>query len=111
MLVAVHPNPATSFPLDRAFAAGQGTVSVGRVEHNVISAINLNSNASQTLPEKLINMVGAAPRPAGGAPVRGRRRAPGVSAAAVGWLVATAPPAVCLLRLIIWLWLMPAWPS
>ena len=65
MLVALHPNPATSFPLASVFAAGQGTVTVGRVEHNVISAINLNSNATQTLPEKLINMVGAAPRAAG----------------------------------------------
>ena len=60
MLVALHPNPATSSPLDRLFAAGQGTVSVGRVEQNVISAINLNSNATHTLPEKLVNMVGAA---------------------------------------------------
>lgn len=57
MLAAVNPVPATPFQLAHAFAAGQGTVTVGRVEDNVISAIRLNNAAPAQLPDKLINMV------------------------------------------------------
>ncbi len=57
MLAAVNPMPATSFQLAPAFAAGQGTVTVGRVEDNVISAIRLNNAAPAQLPDRLINMV------------------------------------------------------
>lgn len=59
MLAAVHHTPATSLPLAQAFAAGHGTVSVGRVEDNTLSAIVLNNAAQeqQQLPDKLVNMV------------------------------------------------------
>lgn len=57
MLAAVNSNPATSLALDQAFTVGHGTVSVGRVEQNAVSAIRLNTDASEPLPEKLVNMV------------------------------------------------------
>ncbi|KAL4440149.1 hypothetical protein ABPG75_003150 [Micractinium tetrahymenae] len=57
MLTAVHPGPATSLSLGQSFAAGRGTITVGRLEHNVLSAIQMNMAAGLQLPEKLVNMV------------------------------------------------------
>lgn len=39
--------------------AGRGTITVGRLEQNVLSAIQMNMAAGVQLPEKLVNMVGA----------------------------------------------------
>lgn len=61
MLTAVNPVPATPFQLAPAFAVGQGAVTVGRVEDNVISAIRLNTSAPLQLPDKLVNMVSRKP--------------------------------------------------
>lgn len=58
MLAAAHPGPATSLSLGPSFAAGHGTITVGRLEQNVLSAISMNTAAAVQLPEKLVNMVG-----------------------------------------------------
>ncbi|KAL4438717.1 hypothetical protein ABPG77_006321 [Micractinium sp. CCAP 211/92] len=57
MLAAVHPGPAISLSLGQSFVAGRGTITVGRLEQNVVSAIQMNMAAGVQLPDKLVNMV------------------------------------------------------